>query len=157
MRACEQLLATWRRRETHLITLSQLAAHLLQVVVEGLVRPHRRVLLQLCACLVLEVLLVHVDARLVLEHEGKGKEHGVVRHVGAAQVEEPGDLVEHAGHVALGPRALARQLGTHGAHLLRRRRAGVGDGQREDGRTRLRRAPFCPELIDKVLRDGDEA
>mmetsp|Transcript_8999 Transcript_8999/g.26179 ORF Transcript_8999/g.26179 Transcript_8999/m.26179 type:complete len:290 (-) Transcript_8999:595-1464(-) len=79
---------------------------------------------ELLAQVLRELLAAHEEHRVIARYDSVTDGHGVVRHVGAAHVAQPHDLVEHSNHQRIG--ALVRDSAAELDELLRRRLPGKG-------------------------------
>jgi hypothetical protein len=101
---------------------------------------------------------VYKQHRVVCGDYRVGKEDGIELDVGAAQVEQPRDLVEHRHHQRT--RLLLFELLAYARELCRVVCAGIFDVEGEDRFLRARRSRGAPDQIDEVLTvcdvDSDE-
>ena len=117
-------------------------------------RAHVCDLLQRAAHFVVELGGVDIEGRAALaRHQREGKRERRMRHVGAADVESPGDILRVRHHQGVG--AELGEFAADALELVGGALAGKLEIAQRD-QSRRRRRPFAPQRVDRVAVDGDE-
>ena len=104
---------------------------------------------------VAELAAVDVERRAaLLRHQREGERHRRVRHIAAADVEQPADRLRIGHHQRVGFDFL--QVAADARELRRRVLAGIAQIVQHH-RAERRRRPILPAGIDRIVGDGNEA
>jgi hypothetical protein len=125
-----------------------------EIALEGGVGAQLGDLLEARAHIVAELAQVDIERRTTfLRHRGEGQHHRRVRHVAAADVEQPRHILRIGHHQRVGGDLF--HFGMHALELVRSRLAGIAQLVRHHGAERRLR-PVGPDGIDRIVFDRDQ-
>ena len=125
-----------------------------QIALEGGVGAQLGDFLEAGAHIVAELAQVDIERRTTfLRHRGEGQHHRRVRHVAAADVEQPRHILRVGHHERVGGAIF--HLGAQALELVRGGLAGIAQLVRHHGAERRLR-PVGPDGVDRIVFDRDQ-
>ena len=131
-----------------------LLAELGEIALEGGVGAQLGDVFEAGAHIVAELAQIHIERRTTfLRHRGEGQHHRRVRHVAAADVEQPRHILRVGDHQRVGGDLF--HLGVQALELVRGRLAGIAQLVRHHGAERRLR-PVGPDGVDRIVLDRNQ-